>query len=72
MASETLEEILMEAELKMSAAIDHTRAEFVKIRTGRANPQLITDLPVCSPKEAIEKLGWYARRWNIELFHKIL
>jgi ribosome recycling factor len=30
----------------MSAAVDHTRAEFGKIRTGRANPQLITDLPV--------------------------
>jgi hypothetical protein len=34
--------------------------------------KLITALPVCSPKEAIEKLGWYARRWSIELFHKIL
>ena len=34
--------------------------------------KLITDLPVRSPKEAIEKLGWYARRWQIELFHKIL
>ena len=34
--------------------------------------KLITDLPVHSPEEAIEKLGWYARRWRIELFHKIL
>jgi Transposase DNA-binding len=34
--------------------------------------KLITDLPVQSPEEAIEKLGWYARRWQIELFHKIL
>jgi hypothetical protein len=34
--------------------------------------KLITDLPVRSPEAAIEKLGWYARRWNIELFHKIL
>ena len=31
-----------------------------------------TDLPVRSPEEAVEKLGWYARRWRIELFHKIL
>lgn len=46
MATEALEEILMDAELKMSAAVDHTRSEFGKIRTGRANPQLITDLPV--------------------------
>jgi len=46
MSSEDLDETLMDAELKMSAAVDHTRSEFGKIRTGRANPQLITDLPV--------------------------
>lgn len=34
--------------------------------------KLITDLPVHSPEDAIEKLGWYAQRWKIELFHKIL
>jgi hypothetical protein len=34
--------------------------------------KLITDLPVRSPEQAIEKLGWYGRRWQIELFHKIL
>lgn len=34
--------------------------------------QLITDLPVTSPQEAIEKLDWYALRWKIESFHKIL
>ncbi len=34
--------------------------------------KLVTDLPIGSPEEAVEKLGWYARRWQIELFHKIL
>lgn len=34
--------------------------------------KLITDLPVTSRKEAIEKLDWYAMRWKIETFHKIL
>ena len=34
--------------------------------------KLITDLPVTSPQEAIEKLDWYAQRWKIEVFHKIL
>jgi hypothetical protein len=34
--------------------------------------KLITDLPVHSPEDAIEKLGWYAQRWKIELYHKIL
>lgn len=36
------------------------------------NWKLITDLPVKSRKEAIEKLNWYAMRWRIETFHKIL
>jgi hypothetical protein len=34
--------------------------------------KLITDLPVRTRKEAIEKLDWYAMCWKIELFHKIL
>jgi hypothetical protein len=34
--------------------------------------KLITDLPVQSRKDAIEKLRWYAMRWKIETFHKIL
>lgn len=32
----------------------------------------ITDLPIRSRKDAIEKLDWYALRWKIEVFHKIL
>lgn len=34
--------------------------------------KLITDLQVRSRAEAIEKLDWYAMRWKIEVFHKIL
>jgi transposase-like protein len=34
--------------------------------------KLITDLPVRSRNDAIEKLLWYALRWKIEVFHKIL
>jgi hypothetical protein len=34
--------------------------------------QLITDLAVQSRQDAIEKLEWYALRWKIEVFHKIL
>jgi transposase-like protein len=34
--------------------------------------KLITDLPVDSRSAAIEKLNWYAMRWKIEVFHKIL
>ena len=36
------------------------------------NWKLITDLPVSSPLQAIEKLEWYASRWKIETFHKIM
>jgi hypothetical protein len=34
--------------------------------------KLITNLPVRSRKDAVEKLAWYALRWRIETFHKIL
>jgi hypothetical protein len=34
--------------------------------------KLITDLPIQSCKDVIEKLDWYAMRWKIETFHKIL
>ena len=34
--------------------------------------KLITDLAVRSNKDAVEKLDWYAMRWKIEVFHKIL
>jgi len=34
--------------------------------------KLITNLPVTSRAEAIQKLQWYALRWKIETFHKIL
>jgi hypothetical protein len=38
----------------------------------RVDWKLVTDLAVTSPEEAVEKLRWYAQRWKIELFHKIL
>lgn len=34
--------------------------------------KLVTDLRVSSRTEAIEKLEWYALRWKIEVFHKIM
>jgi Transposase DNA-binding/Transposase Tn5 dimerisation domain len=34
--------------------------------------KLITNLPVRSRQEAIEKMQWYELRWKIEVFHKIL
>ena len=48
--------------------------------TERGNPvgreridcKLFTDLTITSRKQAIEKLQWYAMRWKIETFHKIM
>jgi Transposase DNA-binding/Transposase Tn5 dimerisation domain len=34
--------------------------------------KLLTNLPVKTLQSAIEKLNWYAMRWKIEVFHKIL
>jgi hypothetical protein len=34
--------------------------------------KLLTDLEVNRCQDAIEKLHWYAKRWHIETFHKIL
>lgn len=33
---------------------------------------LLTDLPILTLSDAIEKVNWYTLRWNIELFHKVL
>lgn len=33
---------------------------------------LVTNIEVNTATEAIEKIDWYKRRWNIEIFHKIL
>ena len=38
----------------------------------RIDWKLITDLPVCSHQDALEKLRWYALRWKIEVVHKSL
>jgi hypothetical protein len=42
--------------------------------TGRKRIEwkLITNMSVTSRKQAVEKLDWYALRWKIEVFHKIL
>lgn len=34
--------------------------------------KLLTDLPVETPGEVIEKMAWYSMRWKIELYFKIL
>ncbi|MCF2133804.1 MULTISPECIES: hypothetical protein [Mycetohabitans] len=38
----------------------------------RIKRKLVINLPVTSRKQFIEKLDWYASRWKIEVFRKIL
>lgn len=33
---------------------------------------LLTTVPVRSANDAVERIQWYARRWGIEVFHRIL
>ena len=61
---------------KRYPALDLTilRARETHEPVGRARLEwkLATDLAVVSTDEAIEALRWYACRWKIELFHKVL
>ena len=34
--------------------------------------KLLTNLPVETLEDAVEKIAWYRRRWDIEEFHKVL
>jgi hypothetical protein len=33
---------------------------------------LLTTVPVCTFDDAVERIAWYCRRWQIEILHKIL
>ncbi|MEM7132761.1 MAG: IS4 family transposase [Chloroflexota bacterium] len=33
---------------------------------------LLTTVPVCTFDDAVERIGWYCHRWQIEILHKIL
>ena len=50
----------------------HAREPEEPIGRPRIDWKLITDLPVDSHANAVEKLQWYAMRWKIEVFHNIL
>ena len=50
----------------------HARELEEPVGRPRIDWKLITDLPVDSHDAAVEKLQWYAMRWKIEVFHKIL
>jgi len=56
----------------LTLTVLHAREPEEPVGRPRIDWKLITDLPVESHADAVEKLQWYAMRWKIEVFHKIL
>lgn len=56
----------------LSLTIIHAEEEQDPVNRDKIVWKLITNLPITSLDQAIEKLDWYALRWRIETFHKIL
>jgi hypothetical protein len=56
----------------LSLTVIHAQERGEPKNRKRIDWKLLTDLAVDSRKDAIEKLEWYALRWKIEVFHKIL
>ena len=57
---------------ELALTVIHAREQSKPRRRERIEWKLITNLPVCWLDGALEKLRWYALRWKIETFHKIL
>jgi len=53
-------------------AIEASESVPVPQGSGRILWRLLTSLPVCGLEEALEKVQWYAQRWQIEVLHKVL
>jgi hypothetical protein len=56
----------------LTLTVLHAKERQESVGRPKIDWKLITDLPVSCHAEAVEKLGWYALRWKIEVFHKIL
>jgi len=57
---------------ELSLTVIHAEERDVPLDREPIRWKLMTNLPVRSVDEAAEKLKWYALRWKIETFHKIL
>jgi hypothetical protein len=56
----------------LTLTVIHAQEQARPAGRDRIDWKLITNLPVRSRSDAIAKLGWYAMRWKIEMFHKVL
>jgi hypothetical protein len=57
---------------ELELTVIHARETSEPRRRERIQWKLVTNLPVQSLEDALEKIRWYALRWKIEMFHKIL
>jgi hypothetical protein len=57
---------------ELELTVIHARETSKPRRRERIEWKLLTNLPVQTLEDALEKIRWYALRWKIELFHKIL
>jgi hypothetical protein len=56
----------------LTLTVLHARERGKPRGRNRVDWKLLTNLPITSRAQAVEKLQWYALRWKIETFHKIL
>ena len=56
----------------LSLTVIHAEERGTPLNREKISWKLITDLPVASRRDAVEKIRWYALRWKIEVFHKVL
>ena len=56
----------------LSLTVIHAEERGTPLNREKISWKLITDLPVVSRRDAVEKLRWYGLRWKIEVFHKVL
>lgn len=56
----------------LSLTVIHARETTAPKNRDRIDWKLMSDLPVKGLREAAQRLDWYAMRWKVETFHKIL
>ena len=57
---------------ELTLTVIHAREKRQPKNRDRIEWKLLTNLPITSVEDVVEKLNWYALRWKIETFHKIL
>jgi Transposase DNA-binding len=56
----------------LTLTVIHAQEQTMPAGRDRIGWKLITNLPVKSRADALQKISWYALRWKIEMFHKVL